>query len=215
MTQPLAYPDLSLPVFSDKPLNIAALLKRAGLEINRGSAAIAHHPLNYQIEVSAKKSGTVIQSIPQQASFDEKLFDSLVQLKVAVSQYAMHLPADERHRIFERLDSVINLDDWHEEDKLPRLESFRDFLKWMIYAKHFQWSSIGVSDEGNILVVWITPDVTLTANFAGQNKVAWTATIETATPRDHAVGTYSLQNFAKQALFYLGGGATGEIGQHS
>ena len=78
----------------------------------------------------------------------------------------------------------------------------------MIYSKHDGWSSIGVSDQGNILVAWTTPAVTLTANFGGQNNVTWTATIETVKPKDHAVGRYTLRNFSKQALFYLSGQAT-------
>lgn len=104
-------------------------------------------PVRYaQIQVSANNAGSIIRAVSR-PSFEERLFDSLVSLKVAVSQYAMHLPSDERRRIFDRLDSVINVDDWHEEDNLPILNSFRDFLKWMIYAKRFNWSSIGVSNE--------------------------------------------------------------------
>jgi hypothetical protein len=205
MTVALTHFAPALAVFSGGNFSeLAALLNpRADLLRIRGSAAVINHTAKSRIEVSAQNSGTLFKSVPQQASFDEKIFDSLVSLKVAVSQYAMHLPPAERHRIFERLDSVINTEDWHEEDRLPQPASFFNFLKWMIYSKHFDWSSIGVSDDGNILIAWSRPNMALTANFSVENKVTWTAAVETENGPAHAVGTCSLQHFKKQALFYL------------
>ncbi len=167
------------------------------------SAAIMNSLPNSRIQVSAEKSGTLFQSVPQQASFEEKLFDSLVSLKVSVSQYAMHLPLGERHRIFDRLDSVLNIDDWHEEDRLPLLRSFQNFLKWTIYSRRFDWSSIGVSNEGNILIAWSRSKLALTANFSSEGIVTWTAAVDTETGPAHAVGSCSLQYFAKLSVFYL------------
>src|ERR1700676_1059471 len=84
--------------------------------------------------LSSNKPQTVTRVDPQQSSFEERIFGSLAALKIAVSQYAMHRSSSERHRIFDQLDFVINEDDWHEEDSLPRTQSFQDFLKWMIYS---------------------------------------------------------------------------------
>jgi hypothetical protein len=167
-------------------------------------SVIASEPLDTTIQVGPHHSRTVVRSIRHQTNYAERLFDCLVSLKVAASQYAMHLSAHERHRIFNRLDSVINVEDWHEDDILPQIDSFRNFLKWMIYSKDFSWSSIGVSNDGNILVAWSRPNLALTANFSTQNKLTWTAAIETDNGPAHAVGTCSLQYFAKQARFYLG-----------
>jgi len=147
---------------------------------------------------------TFTRITPQQSSFQEKIFTSLVSLKIAVSQYAMHLSSDERHRIFDQLDFVINIDDWHEDDNLPSPQSFQNFLKWMIYSKYFRWTSIGVSDEGNILVAWKTDRVLLTANFASPENVRWTAQITSGSGETgHTVGKCPLRLFAEQALFYL------------
>jgi hypothetical protein len=173
------------------------------LEGLRGSAASDLFAWKDQLELSGKKPGT-ISAGPIQASFEERIFSSLASLKIAVSQYAMHLSHDERHRIFERLDGVINVDDWHEEDPLPQLPSFRNFLKWMIYAKRFDWSSIGVSNRGQILVAWSRPKLALTANFSGDNKVTWTAVVQTDEGEAHTVGSCSLQYFTKQSEFFLG-----------
>jgi hypothetical protein len=180
---------------------------RSLLGIPASTAAISDRPSESAVQVSARNPHSVTRSVPQQISFDERVFDSLVSLKVAASQYAMHLSSEERARLFARLDDVINIDDWHEEDTLPIPASFVNFLKWMIYSEHFGWSSIGVSDDGNILVAWTIPSLTLTANFFQQNKVSWTASVQSESGRAHSVGTGTLQHFSKQALFYLSGGA--------
>jgi hypothetical protein len=160
-----------------------------------------------QILLGSSKPQVVTRLAPQQANFEEKVFGSLVSLKVAVSQYAMHLSTQERHRIFDQLDFVINVDDWHEQDALPRPQSFQDFLKWMIYSKYFQWTSIGISEEGNVLVAWRTARVLLTANFLGSDNVRWTAKIASEDEEPaHAVGRCSLRLFAEQAMFYLRSG---------
>jgi hypothetical protein len=187
---------------SDPKSGLENLLRAFG-----SSAAISDQQADAPVEVSSQKAQTLIRSIPRQASFEERIFDSLVTLKVAVSRYAMHLPAEERARLFARLDQIINVEDWHEEDTPPLVSSFVNFLKWIIFSKNFGWSSIGVSDEGNILVAWTSQNLALTANFFSENKVTWTATVESENGVAHSVGTGSLQHFTKQALFYLSGGA--------
>ena len=163
----------------------------------------------------------VVQNRPQMAEravldgadFEHQIFNSLVALKVAVSNYAMHLSRAERHRIFDALDSLINVDDWHEGDTLPNVIAFRDFLKWMIYSRYFKWTSFGVSNEGRFLVAWKTDRVLLTAAFSGmtgQEGVRWTAEVKS----DHGeigyiVGKCPLRMFAGQAVFYLGGAGNG------
>lgn len=141
---------------------------------------------------------------PRASSFEEQIFDTLVSLKVAVSQYAMHLGREERTRLFEELDSKINIDDWHESDSLPTTQSFVEFLKWMIYSKHSEWTSIGVSSHGSILVAWRTQTVLLTANFEAKDTVRWTAQVKSPTGEvGYSAGKCTLRLFAEQAMFYL------------
>jgi hypothetical protein len=171
------------------------------------SVAITGQSANLGVEASSQKAGVLLRSVPQQASFEEKIFNSVVALKVAFAQYAMHLPREERTRLFARLDDVLNVEDWHEEDTLPILESFVYFLKWIIFSKYFGWASIGVSDDGNILVAWTQPHLILTACFFPRNWVTWTASIQSENGPSHSVGSGALQHFAKQAMFYLSGEA--------
>ena len=191
--------------------------KMAALE---SSASVRDAPLpeGKRVLLGNRERHTFLQTVPDSASLEAQIFNSLVSLKVAVSQYAMHLSTEERHRIFEELDYLINVDDWHEGDTLPNIVAFRDFLKWMIYSKYFKWISLGVSEEGGMLVAWKTKRVLLTARFsglAGQEGVRWTAEMTSDKGEvGHAVGKCPLRLFAEQAMFYLRG-AENEAEQHS
>lgn len=171
-----------------------------------------------RVLLGRKETQTFLRVVPEASSFEEQIFNSLVSLKVAVSQYAMHLTTEERHRIFSELDYLINVEDWHEGDQLPNVVAFRDFLKWMIYSKYFKWISLGVSEEGGMLVAWKTKRVLLTARFsglAGQEGVRWTAEMTSEKGETgYAVGTCPLRLFTEQAMFYLRG-AEDEAEQHS
>jgi hypothetical protein len=179
------------------------------------SSALKDNPLpeTKKFMVVGRQLQTLARAIPESANFAEQVFNSLVALKVSVSQYAMHLSTEERHRIFEELDSVINVEDWHEGDTLPKINAFKEFLKWMIYSKYSKWISIGVSDDGSLLVAWKTPRVLLTAKFSGlvgQEDVRWTAqTTSPAGETGYVVGRCPLRVFAEEAKFRLEG-ATNE-----
>jgi hypothetical protein len=152
-------------------------------------------------------NGSQVLTLPTRPNetLETRLFDVLVNLKVSVSEYAMHISAEERHKIFDQLDAVINVEDWHEEDDLPRAGAFREFLKWLVYSGCFGWASLGVSDEGNILVAWNSDRTLLTANFSGSAEIRWTARIQSPAGIEHAAGKSSLQYFSKQIRFYLEG----------
>jgi hypothetical protein len=155
------------------------------------------------VTLAGNASRTMTLSARPKEALEQTLFNVLVGLKVSVSQYAMHLSQEVRHRIFDQLDAIINADDWHEEDDLPRQDAFQEFLKWQIYAGCFDWTSLGVSDEGHILVAWSTTNTFLTANFDGSGEVRWTVRYQSEGSPGHAAGKSSLKFFEKQAQFYL------------
>jgi hypothetical protein len=168
-----------------------------------GSAASFSASRTERLIVSAQNPATILAPTSHEVSFEEKLFDVRVQLKVLIAQYAMHVSTSDRDRIFDQLDDIINTEDWHAEDVLPQHKAFVELLKWSIYSHDYDWTSLGVSDQGDILVSWITKSVLLTANFAGEGIVRWTARITSKTGIEHAAGRCSLQYFKNQSQFYL------------
>jgi hypothetical protein len=115
----------------------------------------------------------------------------------------MHLTPETRAKLFRDLDEVLNVDDWYEEDAFPNTVSFRDFLKWTIYSKRYNWLSIGFSDEGDILVAWKSEHALLTATFRGNSRVFWTATRSSPEGETYAAGESTLRFFEREAQLYL------------
>jgi hypothetical protein len=171
------------------------LNQRAAMETNYGRKLI---PYAQQPTVDLNRGKNVFETT-ESHSFAEKLFNSLVELKVGVAEYAMHLTPDVRAKIFKDLDDLLNVDDWHEDDLLPRLLSFRDFLKWTIYSKRFNWLSLGFSDEGNVLVAWKSGKGMLTASYDGAGRVWWTAAITLDGELNHVAGDSTLEYFETEA----------------
>ena len=156
---------------------------------------------SFVLGTQATKS--TVRTTPIEPSFQQRVFDAGVEMKVAVSNYAMHLTPETRAKLFLDLDEVVNVDDWYEEDALPNTVSFRDFLKWTIYSKRYNWLSIGFSDEGNILVAWKSEHGLLTAAFRGNSRVLWTATRSSPEGETYAAGKSTLQFFEREARLYL------------
>lgn len=153
--------------------------------------------------LGANVTKSTVRTTPLQPSFRQRVFDAIVEMKVAVSNYAMHLAPETRAKLFHDLDEIVNVDDWYEEDALPNTVSFRDFLKWTIYSKRYNWLSIGFSDEGNILVAWRSQYGLLTATFRGNTRVLWTATRSSPEGETYAAGESTLQFFEREARLYL------------
>jgi hypothetical protein len=137
-------------------------------------------------------------------SFEERVEGALVGLKSTIAQFAMHLSPEQQEVLSDQLSNIINIDDWYEEDQFPMQSALRDLLAWSIYAQLPGWDSLGVDDDGRVLIAWHTPQLTLTANFDGNHLVRWTSRqqAEGETPA-HTAGDCSLRRFAKQARFYL------------
>lgn len=132
----------------------------------------------------------------------EKLFDARVGLKMATAQYAMYLPKEARDRLFAEFDFVLEEDSWDESDRLPSVESYLRFLKWMVFTKDLSWSSMGIDPEGNLLVAWVKGLDVMTANFG--EKIRWSQRFCADGETQQTAGSYSLEYFAKKCREFLG-----------
>lgn len=135
------------------------------------------------------------------SSDEEKLFDARVELKTATAQYAMHLEAEVRARIFSEFDYLLEPEAWEMGDVLPTIASYRQFLKWLVFTADRSWSSFGVGDDGNLLVAWVRPHGRMTASFG--SRVRWTQEFNADGDRQLSSGNYSLEHFARQANAFL------------
>ena len=102
---------------------------------------------------------------PNQTTLAEVLFSNRAQLKVQISEVAMHLRAAQRADIFAQIDALLNPDDWIETDSLISVSSFRTFLRFLTYYHNVKRPSLVVTEAGNVAAAWFAMGHRLTVEF--------------------------------------------------
>jgi hypothetical protein len=121
--------------------------------------------------VAAQKSPTEeyakinIAETRSYSSNDEMLFDARAVLKVAVSQISMHLSAEWRASVFKQIDFLHNLEDWEESSDLVIPESFRTFLRFVVFAEPRRIPALAIAPGGNPVATWLLGDKRVYVEF--------------------------------------------------
>jgi hypothetical protein len=121
-------------------------------------------------------SASLQSSMPEEVLAGNKklrLFNVAAALKIAVSQVSMHLPADWRHLLFEKIDTLHEPDDWDESDHLADIESFKTFLRTVLQQGPMKRMSLGISDDGHILAGWKLGQDSLALKFLTGDEIRW------------------------------------------
>ncbi|MFK0273624.1 hypothetical protein ACIQUG_08110 [Ensifer sp. NPDC090286] len=126
-----------------------------------------------------------------------------MDFKVATAQYAMYLSFEDRARLFAELDYLLNPEGWEEDDDLPRKASYVNFLKWLVEARHLDWSSLGFDADGNLLCAYVGDGGTVTAAFLPSPNVHWTSDFSSDDGNEIAAGQSPLRSFVPTSLALL------------
>lgn len=102
-----------------------------------------------------------------------RLFNASATLKIAVSQVSMHLPPEWRRRLFEKINSLHDPDEWDDSDRLTDLDSFKTFLRTILQLGPVSRMSLGISHDGHILAGWKAGDDTLALEFLPRDEIRW------------------------------------------
>ena len=110
---------------------------------------------------------------PMVGSPSEILFTATAAAKVWTSSVAMHLDRDARDRIFAQLDVLHELEEWSDGDVPIKLESFKTFVRAIIYHRINSRPSLALSANGDLLALWIDGADKLTIEFRERNFTRW------------------------------------------
>ncbi len=156
-------------------------------------------------EVQAiRKKPTVSQEISFEWETAERLQHSAMELKQAVAPYAMHLSYDQRHRVFDEIDFLLDVEGWDEDDAQPARTSFVNFLKWAAETKADTWASLALDGDGNTVAAFVNEDNVITAAFLPDATVEWTSRIITDDGIDASAGISPLRSFAAASAALIG-----------
>jgi hypothetical protein len=122
------------------------------------------------------------------ASTAERLHAALASAKVMTSDVAMHLDREWRDRLFAQLDDLLNVEDWHEDDEPLLDESFRTFLRLILYQKPKRRPGLGLSHRGYLIAAWTADADRLTLECAPDDMIRWVLSCEINGERERAAG---------------------------
>jgi hypothetical protein len=100
---------------------------------------------------------------------DDDLFANRAALKMLTSQVAMHLSDLQRSDLFKQIDELLNVDDWTDTDQPILVNSFRTFLRFLIYYRSVRRPSLTVTTDGNIAASWFTKQNRLSMEFLDED----------------------------------------------
>jgi hypothetical protein len=110
------------------------------------------------------------------ASIEERLYESLAGVKVYTSQVAMHMERELRSRLFAQLDSLLDPEEWVEEDEPLRQASFGTFLKVLFLFRPDRRPGLGISANGHLIGAWTHGDNRLTIECLPGDRARWVLT---------------------------------------
>lgn len=122
------------------------------------------------------------------ASIAERLDAALASAKVMTSKVAMHLDREWRERLFAQLDDLLDVADWHEDDEPLVSDSFRTFLRLILYQKPKRRPGLGLSHRGHLIAAWTTGSDRLTLECAPDDTIRWVLSCDIEGERERAAG---------------------------
>jgi hypothetical protein len=100
-----------------------------------------------------------------------ELFDNRAELKTVTSQVSMHLSREQREDLFKQLDELLDKEAWADDSSLISLQSYRTFLKFLIYWTDVRRPALLVTSAGNLMASWVQPGRRLTIEYLPADKI--------------------------------------------
>ncbi len=130
---------------------------------------------------------------PADKPLPERLYDALARIKLLTAQVAMHLDTEWRRHVFERLDDLLDAEDWHEDDDPIKASSFETFLRMIIFHNPSRRPGFGVSNRGYLIAAWTSGSDRLTIECLPNDTVRWVLSCEVDGEAERAAGETSVR----------------------
>ena len=99
-----------------------------------------------------------------------RLFRNRASLKLITAQVAMHFSGDERKSLFAAIDRLLDEENWEDESSEINVDTFRTYLRFLIFTRPRRRASYGVSPDGSLLASWHRNEKSVYVEFLPQDK---------------------------------------------
>lgn len=172
-------PQPSYPTTGTRDVDMAAIKKRIDMV-----RTLVSGPLS--------RLSTIPDTKIAKVDLPDQLLTKLVSLKRMTASVAMHFSSDWRAKLFHRLDTLLDPDNWQPEDQLPSEKSFSTLLRMMIYLHPTRRPTIGLSPTGHFVTAWKKDTDRLIIECIGNDDVRWIVTRTLDGAQESAAGKVSL-----------------------
>ena len=125
-------------------------------------------------------------------TLEEQLYDALAFCKINTSGVAMHLTDEWRNGLFLQLDSLMDLENWEDDDIPVTNASFTTFLRMITLIKPHRRPGLGSTSNGNIIAAWTNETDRLTVECLASDSVRWVLSHNVDNIRESAAGEVQL-----------------------
>jgi hypothetical protein len=161
-----------VPTFSEE-LRIYTAPPSEGFGIEAEGATARLEQMRRLLTGAGRKISGV-QNIPAKSdTIEGKLAEKRAAFKRVAASVAMHLDPDWRNRLFAKLDSLIDPEEWDLDFALPSDQSFSTFLRMIIYLHPTKRPGLGLSAKGHFLASWSNADDRIVIECLANDDVRW------------------------------------------
>lgn len=136
-------------------------------------------------EASSDTYAATDEALPDELARAIELFDNAAELKINMSQIAMHLPMRWRDSVRKQIDRLLASEDWDEGSSSIGLPSFRTFLRFLAFSTPANLAGLGVSPTGTLLAAWHRDGKRVSVEFVAGDRA--NCVVAGPTERDHEV----------------------------
>ncbi len=85
----------------------------------------------------------------------------------------MHLEPGRRERFFAQVDSLLDADEWDEDDQPISAASFATLLRLLLLIRPKRWPGLGASMDGHVIAAWTKGENRLTVECLPEDQLRW------------------------------------------
>ena len=120
---------------------------------------------------SSPSKKIIHERVSQDGEIERRLFDSLSEIKIFLSQVSMHLDNAMRNKIFDQLDKICNVEEWDIADDPIEISSFRTFIRMIFLINPTRYPGLALANKGNLLAYWVNEDSRLSIECLERDSV--------------------------------------------
>jgi hypothetical protein len=125
---------------------------------------------------------------PERHSLEEQLYDARSKAKVYTAT-TLHTAKEWRDGLFRQLDSLLDIDEWAEGDRVLTEGSFATFIRLMFVLRPHERPGLGITTGGNLIASWSCAQDRLSVECWPNDKVRWVVTQSVAGEVERAAGS--------------------------